>query len=399
MIRKLLIAVLLLAASPLFAADATYHADTPGQTLYVRIITGLTTSVAVPMVEGTAAGVGRYVVTEAALVAAGLTANGTYPFKVFVGAPSTTANDSQVGVGTIIWSGSVVNPARADLRQILGTNVGESTPTRLANNFNAFFTNEDTAISDAYPWIGDIRTSKEAVDTEVAAIKTRTDRIPNIVAGAAGGLFIAGTNSATTVNITGNLSGSVGSVTAPVTADISGSEIVLDQGDLDAIGEASRDKTLAGVLAGYTASGSVGQAMATILEALPDSGDQIAGEDALAGVTQSPVSATDVSNKRTWRVGPDSWTADNIVTVAQNYAGPLGALPDLNEQGDIASVASVSITGAATVTATDLRKSGDGRKAIFDAPALTTKGKYTVIITVATLDDATIPLVCTLIVK
>lgn len=46
--------------------------------------------------------------------------------------------------------------------------------------------------------------------------------IPDAVAGATGGLFIAGTNAATsittalTANITGNLSGSVGSVTSPV---------------------------------------------------------------------------------------------------------------------------------------------------------------------------------------
>lgn len=58
------------------------------------------------------------------------------------------------------------------------------------------------------------------VDTEVAAIKTKTDFLPSATAGAAGGLFIAGTNAATSVsitgNITGNLSGSVGSVTGAV---------------------------------------------------------------------------------------------------------------------------------------------------------------------------------------
>lgn len=61
-----------------------------------------------------------------------------------------------------------------------------------------------------------------AVDTEVAAIKTKTDYLPSATAGAAGGLFIAGANAATsittalTANITGNLSGSVGSVTGAV---------------------------------------------------------------------------------------------------------------------------------------------------------------------------------------
>jgi len=50
--------------------------------------------------------------------------------------------------------------------------------------------------------------------------------VPNVVAGNAGGLFIAGTNAATTVSFTGNLSGSVGSVTGAVgsvTGNVGGS--------------------------------------------------------------------------------------------------------------------------------------------------------------------------------
>jgi hypothetical protein len=60
------------------------------------------------------------------------------------------------------------------------------------------------------------------VDTEVAAIKTKTDFLPSATAGAAGGLFIAGTNAATTITtsltttFTGNLTGSVASVTGAV---------------------------------------------------------------------------------------------------------------------------------------------------------------------------------------
>jgi hypothetical protein len=58
------------------------------------------------------------------------------------------------------------------------------------------------------------------IDTEVAAIKAKTDFLPSATPGAASGLFIAGTNADTTVNIigniTGNLSGSVGSVAGAV---------------------------------------------------------------------------------------------------------------------------------------------------------------------------------------
>jgi hypothetical protein len=65
-------------------------------------------------------------------------------------------------------------------------------------------------------------TNLATVDTVVDAIKVKTDYLPSAAAGAAGGVFIAGTNAATSVttaltaNITGNLSGSVGSVTGAV---------------------------------------------------------------------------------------------------------------------------------------------------------------------------------------
>ena len=61
-----------------------------------------------------------------------------------------------------------------------------------------------------------------AAKVDTAAIKVKTDFLPNATAGAAGGLFIAGSNAATSVttaftaNITGNLSGSVGSVSGAV---------------------------------------------------------------------------------------------------------------------------------------------------------------------------------------
>ena len=65
--------------------------------------------------------------------------------------------------------------------------------------------------------------------TLAAAVKTKTDYLPSATAGAANGLFIAGTNAATTItgglttSITGNLSGSVGSVTGNVGGNITGS--------------------------------------------------------------------------------------------------------------------------------------------------------------------------------
>lgn len=66
-------------------------------------------------------------------------------------------------------------------------------------------------------------TIDDFVDTEVAAIKTKTDFLPSATAGASGGLFIAGSNAGTTVNFTGNVSGSVGSVTGNVGGNVTGS--------------------------------------------------------------------------------------------------------------------------------------------------------------------------------
>lgn len=66
----------------------------------------------------------------------------------------------------------------------------------------------------------DVSTDIAAVKTDTAAVKVKTDFLPSATAGAAGGVFIAGSNAATTANITGNLtgnvSGSVGSVTGAV---------------------------------------------------------------------------------------------------------------------------------------------------------------------------------------
>src|SRR3989337_3707022 len=86
-----------------------------------------------------------------------------------------------------------------------------------------------THVAGTVQTAGDLATMITAVDdlvdTEVAAIKTKTDFLPSVTAGAAGGLMIAGSNATTTVNITGNLSGSVGSVTGAVgsvTGDVGG---------------------------------------------------------------------------------------------------------------------------------------------------------------------------------
>lgn len=65
--------------------------------------------------------------------------------------------------------------------------------------------------------LSDIEGKIDTLTSDLTAVKTKTDYLPSVTAGGSGGLFIAGSNAATTVNFTGNLSGSVGSVTAAIT--------------------------------------------------------------------------------------------------------------------------------------------------------------------------------------
>ena len=70
--------------------------------------------------------------------------------------------------------------------------------------------------------------------------------------------------------------------------------------------------------------------------------------------------------------------------------------PLLNEDTAIQSVDSVVITGAAMVTATDLSRAADCKRANYTVPALATTGTYTVTVTVTTTDSQTIPMTGTL---
>lgn len=121
-----------------------------------------------------------------------------------------------VGANVVQWGGGAV-PAPAvtgvpkiDLTYILGTLLTE-TAGQIAGAFKKWF--------------------------DVATPTGTVNSIPNAIAGAAGGLFIAGTNAATTIttaltttftgnltgNVGGNVAGSVGSVTGNVGGNVAGS--------------------------------------------------------------------------------------------------------------------------------------------------------------------------------
>lgn len=83
-----------------------------------------------------------------------------------------------------------------------------------------------------------------ATKTAVDGIKTKTDFLPSVTAGGAGGVFIAGTNAATTVTtaltttFTGDLTGKVGSLDTQAKADVNAE--VVDCLGTDAISELSQ---------------------------------------------------------------------------------------------------------------------------------------------------------------
>lgn len=107
-----------------------------------------------------------------------------------------------------------------------------------------------------------------------------------------------------------------------------------------------------------------------------------------AGAVASPVSADIISPTRTWVA--NGRRAQNIIEVTAGFVGTLALKPDLNNATTINGVTVVSITGAATVTATNLSVDRSRTQAHFTVPALSTVGTYTVVVTVTTVDGQTI---------
>jgi hypothetical protein len=87
-----------------------------------------------------------------------------------------------------------------------------------ANAFGLGYLSGDAFARLGAPAGASVSADVAAVKTDTAAVKTKTDFLPSATAGAAGGVFIAGTNAPTTITtaltttFTGNLSGSVGSI-------------------------------------------------------------------------------------------------------------------------------------------------------------------------------------------
>ncbi len=191
-----------------------------GMTLFARGSTqGYWQSVLIDSVSGDTFTIAAWPVT---------TPTGTITYKV-AGTPNASAV-SYAGLVDAVWDEPTSGHATAGTTGKALTDAGSAgdpwstalpgaygagTAGKIVgDNVNATISSRATQTS--------VDTLDDFVDTEVSAIKTKTDFLPSATAGAAGGLFIAGTNAATTITtaltttFTGNLTGSVASVTGAV---------------------------------------------------------------------------------------------------------------------------------------------------------------------------------------
>ena len=208
--------------------------------------------------------------------------------------------------------------------QIAGSNAATTYVTLTSTG--AFTVNGVAAVSQT----GDgFAVVKSGGTGDNAAIKTKTDFLPSVTAGGAGGVFIAGTNAATTVTtsftttFTGNLTGSVNSVTG------------LTASNLDAT-ISSRMATYTqptGFLAATFPSG-------TIANTTNITAGTIATVTTVTGLTASNLDTT-VSSRSTYAGGAVASVTGNV---AGNVTGSVGSV--------VGAVGSVTGLTAANLDAT-----------------------------------------------
>ncbi|MCP4876122.1 MAG: hypothetical protein GY896_11705 [Gammaproteobacteria bacterium] len=113
--------------------------------------------------------------------------------------------------------------------------------------------------------------------------------------------------------------------------------------------------------------------------------------------TVSTVDAIDVIDEHTHFA--DGGESRSIISLKQNFAGTLALVPDLVSDSAVSSVSSAALTGAASVTGSNLRKTPNGKMALYTVAALSTTGTYTATVTIVTTDSQTIVTTGTIIVE
>jgi uncharacterized protein YjbJ (UPF0337 family) len=223
-----------------------------------------------------------------------------------------TTNDLQVNMTKILGTTS------AGAAGYVGLDWGNiNAPTTTVNLSGTTINGLDTAPPTAAAIATAVWQDATAGDFTVASSIGKSLYTSGVVPGAAGGFFIAGSNATTTVNFTGNLSGSVGSVTGAV-----------------------------GSVTGNVGGNVVGS-VASVTARVTANTDQLAGQTvtAAAGVTFPGSVAS-----------PTNITAGTITTVSGNVNGSVGSVTGAvgSVTGNVGGNITGSIGSLATQAKTDV---------------------------------------------
>lgn len=373
-----------------FRLSSTLH----GATTMPQIMLGVMNGAAIvgriaPMFGATNIAATSLVKVEADFVSTGLTpgamnCDAAYGVETLVAATglkyggpnNTTANDAFGAFVFEAWDPiplPTAAPGAANGVQICGANAATTYATLTSTG--AFSVNGVSNVSQT----GDsFAVVKSGGTGDNAAIKTKTDFLPSATAGASGGVFIAGTNAATTITtgltttFTGNLTGSVGSVTGLTASNLDAtvSSRLATSGytappTAAAITNAVWDEPIASHLgAGSTGltlngAGAAGDPWATALPGAYGAGTagKIIGDKIIASVTGAVGSVTaGVSLAAGQHVIVDSGTVTtltNLPSIPANWITAAGiSAAAFNGKGDWSTYAGgavASVTAAVTV--------------------------------------------------
>lgn len=192
-------------------------------------------------------------------------------------------------------------------------------------------------------------TADLALQTTAAAVKTKTDFLPSATAGAAGGVFVAGSNAATTVNITGTLSTVTTLTNLPA----------ITAGWLTATGIASDAITSAKFAAGTAIPRvTLADTLTTYTGNTVQTGDSFVRIGAAgAGLSNLVLPSGGLANVIAWTValtGNLSGSVGSVSGAVGSVAGNVGG----NVAGSVGSVASGGIS-ASSIAASALNGKGD----------------------------------------
>ena len=217
----------------------------------------------------------------------------------------------------------------------------------------------------------------DTIKTDTAAVKTKTEFLPSVAAGAAGGVFIAGTNAATSVttaltaNVTGNLSGSVGSVTGAVGSVTAG--VTLAASAVQAIWDA--------LTSALTTAGSIGKKLADWVIGTSQTGDSFArlgapvGGSISADVAAVKADTAAVKTKTEFLPSVAAGAAGGLFIAGANAATSVTTALTANITGNLSGSVG-SVTGAVGSVTAGVTLAASAVQAIWDAltSALTTAG-------------------------